>query len=143
MMEFVRIVNTALAAIAVVGGVLGWFFRAYMAEWIKNKFSKAVGKELAAPKHELDKELEAYKVALIRELEQLRANIDVNRAIALQSYGHAGRYLFQDRTVALSPLEHLQQSSRQVEHSGRALARHCVSAVPLDSITREWRRARR
>lgn len=67
-----------------VFGVLGFMFKGWISEWIKSRFSRALGKELDRYKHQLNKELESYKTSLIRELEQHKANIDIQRSVALK-----------------------------------------------------------
>jgi hypothetical protein len=81
---FLEIVDKIVALVLLVGGVAGFAFKAWIAEWIKNKFARAVGQELESYKHQLNRDLESYKGSLLRELEQFRANIDIRRTVAIK-----------------------------------------------------------
>jgi len=87
-MEFVfnlwDVIDKILGAILLVGGVLGFVFRTWIKAWIENKFSSAAAAALETRRHELNQQLEAYKGAVMRDLEQYRANIDIKRSVALK-----------------------------------------------------------
>lgn len=78
------LISNIVSLTLLVAGALAFMFKGWISEWIKSRFAKAVSKELDTYKHELNKELEAHKTALIRELEHYKANIDIQRAIALK-----------------------------------------------------------
>lgn len=78
------LISNIVSLIVLATGILGFMFKGWISEWIKSRFSKAVSKELDSYKHELNKELESYKTLLIRELEQHKANIDIQRSVALK-----------------------------------------------------------
>ena len=78
------IAERTITILVLVGGVVGFLCRTWISEWIKNRFSRAVGQELETHKHKLNRELEAYRGSLLRELEQFRANLDIKRSIALK-----------------------------------------------------------
>ncbi len=78
------LISNVVSLIVLASSVLGFMFKGWISEWIKSRFSKAVGKELDSYKHELSKELESYKTWLIRDLEQHKANIDIQRSVALK-----------------------------------------------------------
>jgi hypothetical protein len=82
--QWLDIADKVLTVIILVGGFLGFIFRAWISEWIKHRFSRAVGEELEQQKHKLNRDLEAYKGSLLRELEEIKANIDIKRSIALK-----------------------------------------------------------
>lgn len=86
-MEFwkaIDILSKFLEVILVAAGVLSFIFRGFISEWIKHHFSKAVGQELQEHRHKLMRELEAYKAALIHDVEHDKANIDIKRTIAIK-----------------------------------------------------------
>ena len=86
-MEFwklIDIIEKALTIGVLVGGVLAFVFKTWIAEWIKRRLTAAMTKELEDHRHKLARELEGYKGALLKELEQYRANIDIKRSIALK-----------------------------------------------------------
>lgn len=82
--KFLAIADNLLTIVVLTGGTLAFFGRTWISEWIRNRFSKIIHKELETQKHQLNKELESYKGSLIRELEQFKANIDIKRSIALK-----------------------------------------------------------
>jgi len=87
-MEFIKlleIVEHLMAALFLIVLLVWLFGQTWIREWIKGRFSEAVGKQLESHKHELARDLEAHKTSLLRELEQYRANVDLKRAIALQT----------------------------------------------------------
>ncbi len=74
-----------LLTIIILVAVLLWFaFQRWISEFIRSRFSRAVGSQLEDQKHLLNKELEAYKGALLRQLEEFRADIDIKRSMALK-----------------------------------------------------------
>ncbi len=82
--EIFNILNKTITFGLPTVGILGFIFKGWITEWIKGRFAKAVSKELDAYRHDLNRDLEAYKTSLIRDLEQQKANIDLQRTIALK-----------------------------------------------------------
>lgn len=82
--QLIHLASLILEVVLIASGVLGFIFRAWIAEWIKARFSKAVAQELESHKHKLNIELEAYKSTLIHDLEHLKAAIDIKRTIAIK-----------------------------------------------------------
>lgn len=82
--ELLTTISRIIEFVLVVGTVIGFFCRSWIREWIKARFTKAVNNELESYKHTLNRDLEAYKMALIADLEHRKANIDIQKAIALK-----------------------------------------------------------
>src|SRR5258706_9686423 len=53
--QLLDIADKALTVIVLVGGFLAYICRAWIAEWIKHRFSRAVGEELEQQKHKLNR----------------------------------------------------------------------------------------
>jgi hypothetical protein len=105
------IAGDVVAILLLVATVLSFIFK----EWIKNRFSKAVQSELDAKRHALNTELESHKGAILRELEQFRADVDIKRSIALK--------------VAEARIQALQTLSGDLARfSNEALSMACMTA---------------
>ena len=89
-------IDKILGLIVLFAGLVGFASRAWIKAWIKNRFASAAAEALENRRHELNQQLEAYRGSILRDLEQFRANVDLQRSIALK--------MAEDRLEALRPL---------------------------------------
>jgi len=82
--DILILVSQIVSAILLLAGLLAFAFRTYISEWIKNRFKAEFDRQSESHKHSLLRELEAFKGALVHDLEEHKLQIDLRKNLATQ-----------------------------------------------------------